>query len=35
MEYHPELAEKYRKIIEAFPFYQDRNEAIEKAISNE
>ena len=32
MEYHPELAEKYRKMIEVLPFYQDRNEAIEKAI---
>lgn len=32
IEYHPELANKYIKIIEEFPFYQDRNEAIEKAI---
>lgn len=32
IECHPELAKKYRKIIEEFPFYQDRNEAIERAI---
>ena len=32
IECHPELADKYIKIIEEFPFYQDRNEAIEKAI---
>lgn len=32
IEFHPDLAEKYRKIIEEYPFYQDRNEAIEKAI---
>jgi hypothetical protein len=32
MEYHPELAEEYRKMIKEFPFYHDRNEAIEKAV---
>lgn len=32
MEYHPELAEKYRKIIDNYSFYTDKNTAIEKAI---
>lgn len=32
IEFHPELAEKYRMIIEEIPYYQNRNEAIEKAI---
>ena len=32
MECHPELAEKYRKIIDNYSFYTDKNTAIEKAI---
>lgn len=32
MEYHPDLAEKYRKIIEKYSFYTDKNMAIERAI---
>lgn len=32
IEYHPEFADKYIKMIEELPFYQNRNEAIEKAL---
>ena len=32
MEYHPEIAEKYRKMIEKSPFYIDRDEAIKVAV---
>ena len=32
MEYHPELAEKYRKIINDCFFYTNKDVAIEKAI---
>ena len=31
MECHPEIAEKYRRIIEQSPFYNDRDEAIKVA----
>ena len=31
MEYHPEIADKYRKMIEKSPFYKDRDEAIKVA----
>lgn len=32
-EYHPEIADKYRKIVEALPVYKDIDEAIKKAVS--
>ena len=32
MDCHPELAEKYRKIIDNYSFYTDKNTAIERAI---
>lgn len=31
-EYHPEIAGKYRKTVEALPVYKDRYEAIKKAV---
>ena len=31
VECHPEIAEKYRKMIEKVPFYKDRDEAIKIA----
>ena len=33
MMYHPEIADRYRKIVEELPVYNDRNEAIKKAVS--
>ncbi len=32
-EIHPEIAEKYGRIIEELPIYKDGNEAIKKAVS--
>lgn len=32
VKYHPELAEKYRKMIETHPFYKDRDEALKMAV---
>ena len=32
MDAHPELAEKYKKIINDFAFYQNRDEAIKAAM---